>query len=132
MHLRNWLFMLSKLVLVPLVCAPLAIPQNNAPPSRETLYYNLEWRLINAGKARVDWQARPQARSGWQVNLHLESVGLVSKLFKVEDDYSSIMNQSLCVESTQITTHEGSRERETRITYDAETKKASYLERDRI
>ncbi len=124
--------MLSKLALVPLVCAPFAIPQSSTLPARETLYYNIEWRLINAGKARVDWQTRPQARSGWQVNLHLESVGLVSKLFKVEDDYSSLLSPSLCVESTQITTHEGSRQRETKITFDAETKKASYLERDRI
>ncbi|HEY2018434.1 MAG TPA: DUF3108 domain-containing protein [Bryobacteraceae bacterium] len=124
--------MLLKLVLVPLVCAPLAIPQSNTLPSKETLYYNLEWRLINAGKAKVDWQAKPQARTGWQVNLHLESAGLVSKLFKVEDDYKSLLNQGLCVESTQITTHEGSRQRETRITYDAETRKANYLERDRV
>jgi Protein of unknown function (DUF3108) len=31
----------------------------------------------------------------------------------------------------QMTTHEGSRLRETKITFDAEAKKASYLERDR-
>jgi len=124
--------MLSKLVLVPLVCAPLAIPQGGGLPSRETLYYNLEWRLINAGKAKVEWMARPQPRAGWQVNLHLESVGLVSKLFKVEDDYTALLNPSLCVETAQMTTHEGSRQRETKIAFDAESKKASYLERDRI
>ena len=124
--------MLSKLVLVPLVCAPLAIPQGGTLPSKETLYYNLEWRLITAGKAKVELLARPQPRAGWQVNLHLESVGLVSKLFKVEDDYSGLLNPSLCAESAQMTTHEGNRQRETKITFDGESKKASYLERDRI
>jgi hypothetical protein len=124
--------MLSKLLLVPLVCAPFAIPQSSTVPSKETLHYNIEWRLINAGKARLDWQARPQARSGWQANLHLESAGLVSKLFKVEDDYVSLLNPNFCVESTQITTHEGNRQRETKITYDHETRKANYLERDRL
>ena len=119
-------------MLVALVCAPLAIPQSSTLPSKETLYYNLEWRLITAGKARVELMARPQPRAGWQVNLHLESVGLVSKLFKVEDDYSALLNPSLCAESAQMTTHEGNRQRETKITFDAENKKASYLERDRI
>ena len=123
--------MLWKLVLVPLVCAPLAAPQSGGVPARETLYYNLEWRLITAGKARVEWMPRPQAR-GWQVNLHLESVGLVSKLFRVNDDYTALLNPSLCVESAEMTTQEGSRQRETKITYDAEAKKAFYLELDRI
>ena len=119
-------------MLVALVCAPLAIPQSSTLPSKETLYYNLEWRLITAGKAKLELLARPQPRAGWQVNLHLESVGLVSKLFKVEDDYSGLLNPSLCAESAQMTTHEGNRQRETKITFDGESKKASYLERDRI
>ena len=119
-------------MLVALVCAPLAIPQSSTLPSKETLYYNLEWRLITAGKARVELMARPQPRAGWQVTLHLESVGLVSKLFRVEDDYTALLNPSLCAESAQMTTHEGNRQRETKITFDAENKKASYLERDRI
>ena len=124
--------MLSKLVLVPLVCAPLAIPQGATLPAKETLYYNLEWRLITAGKARLEWTALPQPRGGWQTTLHLESVGMVSKLFRVEDDYTALLNQALCAESAHMTTHEGSRQRETRITFDAESKKATYLERDRI
>ena len=124
---------LKRLWLLPLVCASAAIPQSNSPiPAKETLHYNMEWRLISAGKARIDWSAAPQPRAGWQVGLHLESVGLVSKLFKVEDDYSAILNQSLCAQSSQLTAHEGNRQRETHITFDYESHKASYLERDRI
>src|ERR1051326_6824476 len=108
--------MVWKLVLAPLVCAPLALSQGGTLPARETLYYKLEWRLITAGNARLDWTAQPQPRGGWQATLHLESVGMVSKLFKVEDDYTARLNQSLCVESAHMTTHEGSRQRETRIT----------------
>ncbi|MBZ5619576.1 MAG: DUF3108 domain-containing protein [Acidobacteriia bacterium] len=119
------------LLLLPLVCAPLAIPQSNTLPSKETLYYNIEWRLISAGKAKVEWLAAPLPRSPWQINIHLESVGLVSKLFKVEDDYSAILNPGLCTQSVQMTTHEGSRLRETKITFDSEAKKAAYLELDR-
>jgi len=124
-----------KLLLAPLVCVPIVfgLAQNGgSAPSKETLYYNIEWRLINAGKLRIDLQPEPQPTPGWMVNLHLESVGLVSKLFKVEDDYSSTLNPSMCVETTQLTAHEGSRQRQTRVTFDYESKKAAYLERDRI
>ena len=120
------------LLLVPLVCAPLVISQSNNLLSKETLYYNIEWRLITAGKARVEWLPAPQPRAPSHINLHLESVGLVSKLFKVEDDFSALLNPGFCAQSLQMTTHEGSRQRETRITFDADRKKATYLERDRV
>jgi hypothetical protein len=121
--------MFQKLVWLLLVSAPLVFPQGNSLPGRETLYYNLEWRLITAGKARVEWL---QARSGWQVNLHLESVGLVSKLFKVQDDYSANLSQGLCVESSQLSAQEGSRQRATRIGFDYGSRKANYVERDLV
>jgi hypothetical protein len=102
---------------------------NKELPSRETLYYNIEWRLITAGKAKVQWQREP---TGWQVNIHVESTGLVSKLFRVEDDYSSNLRNSLCAESSQLLSHEGNRVRETKITFDAATQKAAYVERDLV
>ena len=115
-----------------LVYSAVAFPQGFTPPAKETFFYNVEWRLFTAGKARLDWTAAQEPRSGFQVKLHLESVGLVSKLFKVEDDYSAQLNQALCVQSSLMTSREGSRQRETRVTYDSESKRASYLERDRV
>ena len=131
-HLRHWRFMLLRLLALALVCAPLALPQVNPLPGRETLTYNVEWRLISAGKARLEWNAAPQPQAGWQAKLHLESVGLVSKLFKVEDDYTASLNQSLCALGSQLISHEGSRQRDTRVSFDYSNKKASYLERDRL
>ena len=75
-----------------LVCAGLAFPQTGSLPSRETLLYNIEWRLFSAGKAKLDFAALPASRPEYQVDLHLESSGFVSKLFKVEDDYSASLN----------------------------------------
>jgi hypothetical protein len=92
--------------------------------------YSIEWRLITAGRARIDWNPAP--RSGFDVKLHLESVGLVSKLFKVEDDYAASLSQSLCAQSSHLVAHEGSRQRDTRITFDTQKKRASYLEQDRV
>src|ERR1700736_1321853 len=101
LHLRHWPFMLWKRWWLPLVCASLAFSQDGGLPAKETLYYNIEWRLITAGKAKVEWMAAPQ-RSHWQINLHVESVGMVSKLFKVEDDYNAILNAALCTQLAQM------------------------------
>jgi hypothetical protein len=120
---------LKPLVLL-LASVPLASPQGNSLPAKETLYYSIEWRLFTAGRARLDWN--PAARAGWQVNLHVESAGFVSKLYRVEDTYSAYLNQALCAQSVQLEAHEGSRQRETKITFDPETRKASYLERDQL
>ena len=123
--------MLFKLVLPPLVCATLVFSQSNSLPARETFHYNIEWRLFTAGKAKVELTTAPQLRPATQVNLHLESIGIVSKLFRVEDNYTANMSSGYCVQNLQMTTQEGNRQRETKITFDAETRKASYLERDR-
>jgi hypothetical protein len=118
-----------KPLLALLVFAPLASPQSL--PARETLYYTVEWRLITAGKAKLEWTSEQRPRTGAQVNLRLESVGLVSKFFKVEDNYSSNLNSALCGQSLQMTTLEGSRQRETKVNFDSASRKASYVERDR-
>src|SRR3954469_13735423 len=117
-------------LLVLLAASPLANPQSATLPARESLSYTVEWRLITAGKARLDWTSLP--RGGWEAKLHLESVGLVSKLFKVDDEYSDPLNQALCVQASHLMTREGSRQRETRVTFDAASKKANYVETDRV
>jgi hypothetical protein len=113
-----------------LLCARAGHPQSSLP-ARETLEYTVEWRLITAGKVQLGWNVNPQAdKAGWQTKVHLESTGLVSKLFKVYDDYSSLLNDSLCADSSFLNAQEGRRHRETRVTFDAASKKASYLEKD--
>jgi len=121
--------MLARLWLPLLGVAPFALAQNAALPAHEVLYYSIEWRLITAGKARLEWQ---QERASSQINLTVESIGLVSKLFRVEDAYQANLNQDGCTQSTLLTSWEGSRQRETRVTYDGANHKASYLERDRV
>ncbi|HLK49642.1 MAG TPA: DUF3108 domain-containing protein [Bryobacteraceae bacterium] len=116
--------------LVFLVCPPLLWPQGVSLPAKEVLSYNVEWRLVTAGKARLELTSTTGLHGGYQVTTHVESVGLVSKLFKVEDDYRATLNPAMCVQSSELTAHEGIRRRNTRITFDGEAHKASYLERD--
>jgi hypothetical protein len=108
--------------------APTAAPAAQPP---ETLNYEIEWRLIPAGAARLNWVPVPNAASGGsEVRLHLESAGLVSRLFHVYDDYTALLTQNLCTQNTFLAAHEGNRNRETRVLYDAQNRKASYFEKD--
>ena len=122
MRLRPvWLF------LVPIT---LASQPAGSLPAKETLWFNIEWRLFNAGKAKIQWQQ--EQRDGYHIDLRVESTGFVSKLFRVDDDFNGSLSASLCTEGFQMATQEGSRSRETRVSFDSATRRASYLERDRI
>ena len=122
MALQPWLLLLAPI--------PLALSQSNALPAHESLTYNIEWRLITAGKATVQWATT--GRDSAQIKLHVESVGLVSKLFKVEDNYLATLAAGECAQSVEFASHECSRERETKITFDYASHRADYLERDRV
>ncbi|WP_031501005.1 DUF3108 domain-containing protein [Bryobacter aggregatus] len=94
------------------------------------LQYRVEWRLVDAGKAFLQWN--PAHARGGQANVHIESAGLVNKLFPVKDDYSTNLDERGCTLSTLMRAAEGSRKRETMVTYDRIKKKVDYKERDLI
>jgi Protein of unknown function (DUF3108) len=98
----------------------------------ETLEYGVEWRLIRAGAARLSRTPHHSAAPGWQIDLHLESTGMVSKLFRVNDDYTAMLDLQFCALSTHMKAEEGNRRRETNVTFDRERGKSSYLERDLV
>ncbi|HEX4277515.1 MAG TPA: DUF3108 domain-containing protein [Bryobacteraceae bacterium] len=106
-------------------------PGPGEPPGREILTYQIEWRLISAGSAKLTWTPAPRsAAAPSELRLHLESTGLVSRLFRVDDDYTAALGQNLCAQNSLIVAHEGNRNKETRVTYDAQTHKAIYVEKD--
>ena len=87
------------------------------------LIYNIEWRLIHAGTAVVDV-------AGHDGHVKLESAGLVSALFKVEDTYSVRYDEPFCATGSVLDSMEGNRHRETTITFDRARKQATFVERD--
>lgn len=110
--------------------SPVSTPASFTAP--ETLSYDIEWRLIYAGSARLSLnREKPQAPE-WQSKLHIESGGLVSKLFKLDDNYQVELGDQFCAESSLFDAIEGKRHHETKITFDPNARKASYLERDLI
>jgi hypothetical protein len=128
-HRRGLVLLLATLCppLQSFQAAPAAVVPSGPLPASETLQYTVEWRLVTAGKMRMDFNA---GETGFQTKVQVESAGLISRFFKVQDQYSSTLDRSLCAHSSFFQTHEGTRQRETSITFDPDRKKASYLERD--
>ncbi len=105
---------------------PLLFPQTQS--STEKFQYRVEWRLIQAGTAKVAFSGPSGHES--QADVQLFSSGLVSKLFKVNDIYRANMADGFCVTSTRIDAEEGRRHRVTDIKFDRTVKRAFYSERD--
>jgi Protein of unknown function (DUF3108) len=99
-------------------------------PSAEKLSYDIEWRLIYAGSAELSLAPKPGDPGQWDSRLHIESGGLVSKLYKLDDTYSAAMDNGFCTELTQLDSTEGKRHRDTKVVFDRTRGKASYVERD--
>jgi hypothetical protein len=85
-------------------------PQTSAAeaaiPKPEKLVYRIEWRMVTAGEATLDLTREQQ---NWQINLKLESAGLVSRLFRVEDQYKVIANDRFCAINSNFEAQEGKR-----------------------
>ena len=99
-------------------------------PSAERLSYDIEWRLIYAGSAHLSLEPKPGDPRKWDSQLRVESGGLVSKLYRLEDTYNIGMDDSFCTSSTQLDAIEGKRHRDTKVVYDHRRGKADYVERD--
>lgn len=93
--------------------------------SNETFSYQVEWRLINAGRTDLTWQ---REAGGYKGQLKLYSAGLVSRLYKVNDIYDAEGTADLCAQKARLQSEEGSRKRDTNIHWT--DKKSYYLERD--
>lgn len=117
-------------VLWTLLCPSALWPEREGgTDTKQTLVYGVEWRLIRAGEARLIWSPAPAGNQ--QADLHVESAGLVSRLYRVHDEYRSVVNPDLCAISVLFKAEEGKRRRETKISFDR-SGTVSYLERDLI
>jgi hypothetical protein len=119
-----------RLLLLALLAPWLLCAQNgqNAKPA-ELLQYGIEWRFVRAGIATL---SRTPNAQGAQSELKLESAGLVNTLYRVNDYYKVLHDPGVCAFSTYMRAEEGSRRRETHVTFDNSTHKSNYNEQDLV
>ena len=96
-----------------------------APLGAETFYYGAEWRLMRAGEARLEFEAG-------QATLHIETSGVVGKLYRVNTDYAVQFREGFCASSSLLKSEEGKDRGETRVTYDHKPGKVELVERDLV
>lgn len=93
----------------------------------EFFSYQVEWRLINAGRTDLSWDRGP---SGYKGQLKLFSAGLVSRLYRVNDIYDVQGTAELCAQQYRMQAEEGSRKRDTTVRWTGV--KSFYKEQDLI
>ncbi|MEQ1885921.1 MAG: DUF3108 domain-containing protein [Bryobacteraceae bacterium] len=89
----------------------------------ERFSFDVQWRLIRAGTVVID--ATPD--SG---RIKLDSAGLVSALFKIDDTYTVHYEPGRCATDSLMNAQEGKRHRETKITFDRTLNKGTSVLRD--
>ncbi len=91
----------------------------------DKLTYGVEWRLVRSGTVVIE----PGSSEGL---VHLESGGLLSALFKVEDTYKVHYDGNFCAVNSIFDSVEGKRHRQTVVTYDRAQHRATYVQRDLV
>ena len=89
----------------------------------QTLHFTGEWRLLEAGRVQAQLGAAG-------AHLGVQTVGLAERLYSVRNNYSVTYDRALCASASVEDLREGSKHRETTVTYGAG--KASRLERDML
>ena len=87
----------------------------------------MEWRLITAGTAELQLGKQGE---GWQFDVHIESAGLVTRLYKVLDTYKLIASPQFCGTQVILDAQEGKRHMLTHINFNDGRHKVDYEERD--
>ncbi len=95
-----------------------------AQQTGETLNFGIEWRFVRAGEAQVNWTGESQAE------LQLKTTGIVASLYKVLDTYRSTYSPGYCITSISLEAHEGRRNRDVKVRFDPEAKRAHFVEKD--
>jgi Protein of unknown function (DUF3108) len=104
------------------LCAASRLPAQSPPVSGKRVYV-VEWQLVRAGTVTLEF-------SPTHTSMHLESSGIVSTLFKVNDVYTADYNDIYCATSAHLESTEGKRRSESRVTYDGLHNHAWFVERD--
>src|SRR5260370_15878013 len=86
------------------------------------LSYAVEWRLIHAGDVVIE----PRDSES---RIKIDSAGLVSTLFKINNTYTVHYAPSFCATDSLLDSKEGKRHHQTSVTYDRSQNRAIFVER---
>ena len=98
--------------------------------SGEKLRYAVKWRGVPAGEAELILGKEDNALGRWKITAKASSVGYVSNIYKVEDEYQSIFRRpTLCSSEIRKTINEGDRHRVVTLVFDQRRRLALFTDR---
>ena len=116
----------------PIVCVLATLLSATPPPAEapgESLYYGVEWRFVYAGNVSLTL-ARGSNHTE-SVAVHLQSAGLVSRLFTLNDNYDAqLTGDTFCARESELDALEGKRHHRTIAQFDYSRGKVTWEDRD--
>jgi hypothetical protein len=135
--LRPWKLLFAAVAVVLALFIVARAPgaaQETRPPfsAGEKLRYEVRWRLVPAGQAEITLSREDGPQGRWKALAKANSVGYVSNIFKVEDEYNSIFRRpNFCSSEIRKVINEGERHREESLVFDDRRRLALFESRDR-
>jgi hypothetical protein len=117
----------------PIVCVLSTLLSASPPPQSpgESLYYGIEWRFVYAGNASLTLAGGTDHTEN--ITVHLQSAGLVSKLFTLDDTYNAqLTGDAFCAHASELDSLEGKRHHRTSARFDYDRGKVAWVERDML
>ncbi len=117
----------------PIVCVLATLLSASPAPQLpgESLYYGVEWRFVYAGN--VSLTLVRGADHTENIAVHLQSAGLVSKLFTLDDNYNAqLTGDTFCAHGSELDAVEGKRHHRTETQFDYNRGKVTWEERDLV
>lgn len=97
-------------------------------PFPEKLTYRIEWRMVTAGTANLEFVHSNSSQ--WTINLDLQSAGVVNRLYRVQDKYKVSGDDHFCASNAFLDAQEGKRHNQARLTFNNTTHKLQYEDQD--
>ncbi|OFV96752.1 MAG: hypothetical protein A3H94_07685 [Acidobacteria bacterium RIFCSPLOWO2_02_FULL_60_20] len=99
----------------------------------EKLSYTVHWRLLPAGIAELVVSPDRSAPGRWKATAKAHSVGYVSNIYRVEDEYQSqFRNPGFCSSGIHKQIQEGNRHRDVKLEFDPRRRLARLEDRDML
>jgi Protein of unknown function (DUF3108) len=97
----------------------------------EKLRYAVRWHLLPAGTAELVVSPDRSAPGRWKADAKASSVGSVSNIYRVQDEYQSqFRTQGFCSSGIQKQIQEGERKRDVKLEFDSRRKIARLEDHD--
>jgi Protein of unknown function (DUF3108) len=121
------LALLGSFLLQPVAAQDAKLPFSTG----ERLRYEVRWRGLPAGHAEITVSADRSAAGRWKASATAKSVGYVSNIYPVEDEYQSqFRHPGFCSTGIHKQIQEGERHREVRLQFDAQRRVAKLEDQD--